>query len=191
MTWQRCEDVSPADWLAHDGNPELIHFGPSTFEAYARLRYIPDPEHPRQSETDVDIDGDHPLDTEQAHRALDRLARFTDTPDDCYFCVWDGWPGIEELSRNQGPWVVTPIRRFVLVRGPLSDLSSADGLLGRDGFPPAFAWPADRSWCFTSDVDPHWAGIGGSRAAIAALLRADDLDVVAAQPGEPQPYYRG
>lgn len=191
MALQRCEDVSPASWLVANDSPDLIDLGPSGFDAYARLRYIRDPEHPGQAEADVDLDDDHPSDVEQARRALHRLAPFTSTPDDCYFCVWDGWQGIDELARRRGPWVVTPVRRFVLVSGALSDFPAGDGLLGVDGFPPAFVWPADRSWCFTSDVDPHWAGIGGSRAAIDALLGATDLDVVAARLGDPQPYYRG
>lgn len=191
MTLQRCDDVRPADWLVRDTGPALVTLGPSGFEAYARLRYIPDPAHLRQAETDVDLSDDHPTDVEQATRALRRLAPFTTTPDDLFFCVWDGWPGIDGLARGRGPWVVTPIRRFVLLRGALGDAPGTDALLGVDGFPPAFAWPADRSWCFTSDVDPHWAGIGASQSAIDALLRADDIDAVAAQPGESPPYYRG
>jgi hypothetical protein len=55
---------------------------------------------------------------------------------------------------------------------------------------PAFIWPADRRWCFTSDVDPHWAGIGGEAAAIDALIAADDIDVVRADPAVPAPAYR-
>ena len=30
--------------------------------------------------------------------------------------------------------------------------------------PPAFAWSADRSWCFARDVDSHWARIGAEQA---------------------------
>jgi hypothetical protein len=56
-------------------------------------------------------------------------------------------------------------------------------------FPPAFAWPADHSWCFARDVDPHWAGIGAEKAAIDTLLNTPELDVVPAQPTEPQPTY--
>ena len=55
--------------------------------------------------------------------------------------------------------------------------------------PPAFVWPADHAWIFVSDVDPHWAGIGASRAAIEELIDDPVLDVVAADPNLTQPYY--
>src|SRR5215213_8014902 len=45
------------------------------------------------------------------------------------------------------------------------------------------------SWCFAHDVDPHWAGIGAEQALIDTLLNAPELDVVPAQPTEPQPTY--
>ena len=60
---------------------------------------------------------------------------------------------------------------------------------GVGDFPPAFAWPADHRWCFASNVDPHWAGIGSEQAAIDTLLNTPELDVVPAQPTEPQPTY--
>jgi hypothetical protein len=39
------------------------------------------------------------------------------------------------------------------------------------------------------DVDPHFAGIGGSRAAIDELLADQRVDVVAADPRAEQPSY--
>ncbi len=191
MSLHLCRDVSPASWIAHTGLPDsqLLGFGPADFDAYARLRFIPDPTRPGQEETDADIEQDHPHDREQTRRALDLLGAFTSTPDDLYFCVWDGWTQTGDFASGRGPWVVTPIRRFLLFRGALSDVGSGDSILGADGYLPAFAWPADRSWLFTKDVDPHWAGIGGSPAAIDALLASNDLDVVRAQPSEPQPHY--
>ena len=45
---------------------------------------------------------------------------------------------------------------------------------------PAVVWPADHPWIFTSDVDPHWAGIGASREAIKERLDDPVLDIVAA-----------
>lgn len=48
---------------------QLIGFGPPDFPAYVRLRYIPDPTKPDQSESDVNFPDDHPSDFEQARRA--------------------------------------------------------------------------------------------------------------------------
>ena len=56
--------------------------------------------------------------------------------------------------------------------------------------PPAFIWPADRSWCVALDVDPHYAGIGARSEAIARLVAHPALDAVEADPQEQQPSYR-
>ena len=86
--------------------------------------------------------------------------------------------------------VTIPHRKYFLLHGSLYDLGSWHETLGPVGsFPPAFAWPADQSWCFAHDVDPHWAGIGAEQALIDTLLNAPELDVVPAQPTEPQPTY--
>ena len=84
-----------------------------------------------------------------------------------------------------------PHRRYALLRGPLAGIDAWEEELGRGlpVAPPAFAWPADRRWCFASDVDPHWAGIGAGQAAVDALVGDPELDVVPARPAEKQPTY--
>jgi hypothetical protein len=169
----------------NSGTPpdQLITFGPAGFEAYARLRYIPDPTHPGQQENDAAIPDDHPRDESQSNRALGILAAFTDTPKECYFCFWEGMGGhFLAPAVPQGPMVsVARLRRYVLFNGRAWDELSEV---------PAFVWPADRRWCFASDVDPHWAGIGAERAAIDRLLDDSELDVVEARPDETPPAYR-
>lgn len=54
---------------------------------------------------------------------------------------------------------------------------------------PAFIWPADRAWCITNDVDPHWAGIVAGQALLEPLLTHARLDVVQVTAGEKLPYY--
>lgn len=54
---------------------------------------------------------------------------------------------------------------------------------------PSFVWPADRTWCVTCDVDPHFATIGGSAEAIAATLALTEIDVVVDDPDVEPPYY--
>jgi len=54
---------------------------------------------------------------------------------------------------------------------------------------PAFVWPADQAWCVARDVDPHWAGIGGTAHLLSRLLTDPGLDVVPADPAEEQPAY--
>ena len=58
-------------------------------ERYARLRFIPDPRRPGQVEADAVKSG--PSEREQLCAGLAVLGEHTETPDDCFFCIWDGW----------------------------------------------------------------------------------------------------
>jgi hypothetical protein len=195
MALTYCQDTIAADWLVRSGTPvtSLTTFGPASFEAFGRLRFIPDPVAPGQGEAEVDIPAGHPSEIAQARRALRLLARFTSTPQDCYFCVWEGYSDIPlPPDVRHGPLVEIPHRRYALLRGALHDIDAweVDLGAGQPVAPPAFVWPADRRWCFASDVDPHWAGIGAGQAAIDALIGDPQLDVVPARPAEEQPLYR-
>jgi hypothetical protein len=188
-------DVSAADWLIQSDTPDLqlISFGPATFVAYARLRFIPDPLGPDQKESDVELPEGHLSDIEQSRRALHLLAPFTSTPEECYFCLWEGYSDAPLPPPVQGgPLVELPHRRYALLRGALQDIDAWETDIGAGQIiaPPALVWPADHRWCFVSDVDPHWAGIGAEQAAIDALLSEHQLDIVAARPAELQPQYR-
>ncbi|PZS04605.1 MAG: hypothetical protein DLM56_05585 [Pseudonocardiales bacterium] len=85
---------------------------------------------------------------------------------------------------TRGPLVVLPHRQYVLFAGDLGAIEQWEQKFGGGGFypPPAFAWPADHRWCFTSDVDSHWAGIGASAGAIESLTTRTDVDIVRASP---------
>lgn len=93
MTLTRCSDLSAADWLTASDEPwgRLVSLGPAGFPAYARLRFLPDPAYEGQSENDVDLGEDAPSETAQLRAVVDVLSRYTRTPGDCYFCLWDGW----------------------------------------------------------------------------------------------------
>jgi len=144
-----CPDLSAADWITGSDQPweQLVGFGPAGFPAYARLRFLPDPAYEGQSENDVDVDDAHD-ETAQLRVALDTLTRHTRTPDDCYFCLWDGWgsdieggDGARTLDYQtgtvskgpqiapafppsvlHGPKVVVPNRAYFLFRGSISDV---------------------------------------------------------------------
>ncbi|SHK78795.1 hypothetical protein [Actinacidiphila paucisporea] len=189
----RLQDLSAADWLsATDARPmRLITFGPAGFPAYARLRFIPDPAGPGLSEADAELPDDHPSDIEQARTVLLALG---ESAEPCFFCVWEGYGGSffgpESL---RGPLVELPHRRYALYAGALGDIAAweRDFGAGHPCPPPAFAWPADHRWCFTSDVDPHWAGIGATDRVIDALTARTDVDVVRARPEQAPPAYDG
>lgn len=228
MTLTLWTDTSPADWLAHRDLPwaRLVSFGPDGFEAYARLRFLPDPDRPGQSENDV-VGEDRP---DQLPVLWQTLAEATSTPDDCWFCVWEGYggpaapvddgavrlddaaeiraatregarPGLAPAARHPAeplpPRVVVPHRAYWLFRGPLADVGAWENARGwperlrLDTPEPAFVWPDDHAWCLTKDVDPHWAGVGGTRALVDRLVSDPRLDVVPADPEQEQPLYRG
>lgn len=191
-------DPALAAWLTESPTPfdRLVCFGPAVFEAYARVRFIPDPTSPDQEEADVTVPDGHLSDLAQTQVALHRLAGFTDAADDCCFCVWDGYSDVELPRVPERYFVDLPNRalrhrRYALFRGPLDaiDAFAHDFGAGQAVAPPAFVWPADLSWCFASDVDPHWAGVGADRFAVDALVADAVLDVAQARPDEPQPRY--
>ena len=187
-------DLAAAEWITGSTTPfeQLITFGPAGFAAYARLRFIPDPLEPGQNEADVGLPDDHLHDLVQAQLALHRLADFTESAADCFFLVWEGYSDVNFPPQVTEAWlVVLPHRRYALFQGPLAGIDTFAHQLGsgRSIAPPAFVWPADHRWCFTSDVDPHWAGIGANTAAIDALVSDASLDIVPARPDEPQPLY--
>jgi hypothetical protein len=164
VTLTICRNLSAADWIVQSDLPwsVLVGFGPGGFDAYARLRMLPDPSRPGQSETDVEVEdwrGD------QLTRLLKVLAASTATPEDCYFCVWDGFGGadvaweddavlIDDEGEQPGspgarpplapppaaswvtssvPKVVIPNRAYWLFRGPLADVGDWDGAHGWPG----------------------------------------------------------
>ena len=191
MSLRPVRDGSPADWLVAQGQPwpRLSLFGPDGYEAYARLRFIPDPRFGGQEEADHDGGDDLPGELEQLRTVVEVLRRHTSTPEVAWHCLWDGWGDLHESAT-----VHHPHRSYHLFTGPLSDLGEwgADEIapgMPRRPMMPAFVWPGDRAWCIAADVDPHWAGIGASQAAVDELVALSTVDVVPADPSEQQPFY--
>ncbi len=199
MTLQLAPDLSVAQWILDELRRQnwwrLVTQGPLGFAAYARLLFIPDPAYAGMSENDYEAPDDGPLEEDLMRCTVELLAAHTTTPDECYCAIWDGWPS--GVSQLEVPKVSLPenAREFVLLRGSLADLATfrAPEWLdeyGRDDVPiPAYVWPADHAWCITADVDPHFATIGGSAAAIGALLTEPGLDVVRDDPDVEPPFY--
>ncbi|WP_407342012.1 hypothetical protein [Pengzhenrongella phosphoraccumulans] len=105
----------------------------------------------------------------------DVLGRHTTTPDDCYFCLWEGFG---QLHGSPAPRVSLPGREYLLLRGRLSaveDLARFDGDLPGTQSPQLF-WPADRAWCVATEIDFDSTLVGGSAELIADLLRTPSLE---------------
>lgn len=189
-----CSDVSAADWISASDLPwsRLVTFGPEGFADYARLRFLPDPAYAGQRESDVDRDDVRP-ERVQLPMLFEVLAAQTFTPDDCYFCLWEGFGTINAFPPSVlgGPRVVVPGRTYLLFHGPLSTANEWPVAERRPlaYWPPAFVWPADHAWCVAFDVDPHWAGIGADAMTVDQLMRDPRFDVVRADPSKKQPRF--
>lgn len=201
-----CSDLSAADWIIGSDLPwySLVGFGPSGFSAYARLRFIPDPIYRGQSENEVMLDPNHPVEIDQTRVAVETLIGDESAPVQGYMMIWDGWgddafpPSVRGGSQVSIPDEVRiPYRAYYLFDLDLKDFVSGSSqetwqLATDRAMPePAFIWPANRAWCITADVDPHWAGIGADHRGIERLIAHPGLDIVRIDPnGEEPPSYR-
>ena len=104
------------------------------------------------------------------------LAAHTATPSECWF-GWDD-EGVADLPRLQ-----LPRADLLLVRGPVERAASNFAVEPREQS-AALWWPADRSWCVVTDAALTSTYVGGSVAAVDALL-ASRLEVAPALPADP------
>ena len=135
---------------------------------------------------------------------------WTATPEDCWFCVWDGFGWgtastvavltatgqprefIEEPRRDPvpgpvraGPRVHLPHRDYFLYHGPAAAVAALASVDGTGGQGPNLWWPADRAWCVASEIDLPWTYVGGSRGLIDAILADERIEALPAAPQDP------
>ncbi|MEU4345015.1 hypothetical protein AB0H00_27795 [Nocardia sp. NPDC023852] len=93
MSFELCGEASATDWLVEQGLPwdRLVARGPVGYPRYARVRFIPDPGFSGQKTSDVDFERHGLSEKEQVGVALEILSRYTTMPEECYFCMWNGW----------------------------------------------------------------------------------------------------
>jgi hypothetical protein len=145
-------DTSAAEWITTSGAHwwRLVTFGPPGFPAYAKLGLGGD--------DDPDVEPD-PNEPDPVERAVRVLADYTWTPDECYFCLWDGWWETESAvtavgaPEGQSPNVEIPNRKYFLLQGSLADYPEPPAWTELGAPEMAFIWPADRAWCLADDVD--------------------------------------
>lgn len=143
----------------------------------------------------------------QALRMAAVLARHTETPQRCWFAVWDGWWRPDVLVAVEQS--VPPAERARLVaearehharqsqrwaaligRSPCFEMPSRcmrllggplaelAGFYGEYADAPSIFWPEDRAWCVGSDVDLMSTYFGGSAAAVEALVCDAELEAL-------------
>ena len=132
----------------------------------------------------------------------DSLRRHTSSPHECWFCVWDGYgqfhgsPAVGWLTADghggecdplvpsevlAGPRVRAPGREYLLLRGPLDEVSRLHGFLGQQS--PNLWWPEDGAWCVATGIDLAWTYLGGSRALVADVRADPRLETLEAEAG--------
>lgn len=113
-------------------------------------------------------------------QALAEILRdFTSTPDDCFFCLWEGYGNIDARLYETSSRVKAPGRDYLLFSGPLEGITSfLQRIDGFWGFSPNIWWPADRAWCVATDIDLYDTYVGGSKDCIEAVLGSPDLEAL-------------
>ncbi|WNB86537.1 hypothetical protein [Cellulomonas sp. ATA003] len=110
----------------------------------------------------------------QAEALVQVLARFTSSPQQCFFSVWEGFGAlaVPPVART----VLMPQREMRLLTGPLSEAVTASMETPPWEQSPSLWWPADRAWCVATDVDLMSTYIGASSACVQAVTTAADLE---------------
>jgi hypothetical protein len=139
-----------------------------------------------------------------AVRLASALAPYAEDAEHCHFGVWEGWgvPGLMLLVANgtpegelrrardaadaevaawqglldRSPKFVLPGRPMHLLEGPLDALPS---FYARYRDIPSLWWPEDRAWCVATDIDLMSTYVGGSSAALDALLGDEQIEALA------------
>lgn len=154
-TWVK-DAISRADRFAY---PIPYRLGPLGFEAYLRAKYNADDRMP-----------DEPI----YQIVLQTLTHFTQTPGSGFAAIWAGWTSAA-FPTPEAPRVSID-EPMLLFTGPISLLSDAPHLAWFGERPigspdaPTFAWPADRAWCVTSNIDEELEFTVG-----CSLLAAESL----------------
>jgi len=106
------------------------------------------------------------------------LVRQTSTPDKSWYLVCDGYGDLNRMAVENVARIEhrASARRYWLLRGPCT----AYAQLPHD---PDYWWPDDRTWCFVSHEDLHWAYVAASTGCIAEIVACPDLEALETRPG--------
>jgi len=131
---------------------------------------------------------------------------------DCFHALWEGWgwvdgAGVKVLSSNDDghtepvpapelgvsgevwamPRLRLPHRDYLLFRGPLQaalDMGWHGSPGGFEPQSPSLLWPANHSWCVSTEIDFDSTLVGGSEDLISAMLTAPGLDAWPVEPDD-------
>lgn len=131
-----------------------------------------------------------------AFAVAETLRRFTPTPDECWFCLWEGY-GLLGRSLTTGP---EPDAKRYLVPDNLQErvsLPNRDYLLYFGGVDDVVAtateafhqtanlwWPSDRSWAVATEIDLSSTYVGGTTELAEALVADTRIEALFALPDD-------
>jgi hypothetical protein len=85
------------------------------------------------------------------------------------------------------PRLRLPHRNYLLFRGPLSaalDMGWHWPPIGFEPQSPSLLWPANQSWCVSTEIDFDSTLVGGTEDLINAILTATGLDAWPVEPDD-------
>ena len=164
------QDVSEAGWV--DDSLKIVaettvgSLVPTVFDAYARIDYparngTPNPLSPAKTVVAWHV---------QLVSIIEVLARSTNTPNECWFAVWEGNTALDDI-REMAPTANIAGYNYFLLRGPVSRATDTFG-----GLSPNLWWPADHAWCVAQHFDFPCAYLGGSAETIADTLALTEIE---------------
>lgn len=178
VKWTQNLDAAQAVLGSLGSEPTTASLVPAGFDAYARI-------------FTRDVDSEPSLETVMALIAV--LTEATKTPNDCLFCVWDGYGelsgrGVVSLGSpgNAPPVVPANVLAGARVNGPFRrsylvyEGSVLDALAlapARGSKTPDFWWPQDLSWFVATDMDLPWTFVGATANVVSALRDIPALTV--------------
>jgi hypothetical protein len=115
-----------------------------------------------------------------AERLVELLRQWTTTPDQCWFCIWDGYGWQTRTDRSE-PRVHLPNRDYLLSVGPIEAVASTT-LFEERGQTPNLWWPEDKAWCVASEIDFPWTYVGGSADMVAQLTEDKRIEALEIDP---------
>lgn len=145
-------------------------------------------------------DGERPdrgnLDAAELAALCGPLREATETPEDCYFCLWEGYGwlsddrGNAQLAGECPPGCLSPPemwragrlhlpgRDYLVFAGALAAALLIGHGTAEHWWPqsPNIFWPADRAWCVASEIDFDSTLVGGEPDLIRRVLETPELD---------------
>ena len=103
------------------------------------------------------------------------LGHHTQTPDNCYFAIWEGNTVLDDLRDHPTTFTVDGMHHFVVA----DTLAHADRDLW--SVVASYWWPADRAWFVADHIDLQATYVGGSRACIDEMLGRPGLEAFPVQ----------